>query len=161
MKLFMEANFMQNMSIILDYLRTSPPPTPNPRRRLLPGGPPPAQLPLNPVQYLNLVVSSLEPLIGVRNARGVAGGGRMLPVPWPLGPNSRRRAAIKWILAAADKRRDPVFANRVAQEIVAVAEGRSSAWERRELVHKNGTAARANPEQVEQKKKVVAAMKRR
>lgn len=37
-----------------------------------------------------------------------------------------------------------MFAQRVAEELVSVVEGRSGAWDRRQLVHKNGTAARAN-----------------
>lgn len=61
--------------------------------------------------------------------------------------------AIRWIIDASDKRRDSRFAYRVAQEIVAVAEGRSTVWDRREATHKNGTAARANPAIVEMKAK--------
>lgn len=143
------------MSIILDYLRTSPPPTINPNRRLLPGGPPAAQLPLNPVQYLNLVVASVAPVIAVKNFKGMAGGGRALPVPAPLGPGDRRRTAIRWIIDASDKRRDSQLANRVAQEIIAVAEGRSSVWDRRENVHKNGTAARANGDMLAMRRRMM------
>ncbi|KAF7174274.1 hypothetical protein CNMCM5623_006843 [Aspergillus felis] len=56
----------------------------------------------------------------------------------------RRRTAIRWIIDASDKRRDSSFAQRVANELVAVAEGRSGVWDRREAVHKLGIAGRSN-----------------
>jgi small subunit ribosomal protein S7 len=37
-----------------------------------------------------------------------------------------------------------MFPHRVAEEIVAVVEGRSSVWDRRIQVHKAGTGNRAN-----------------
>jgi small subunit ribosomal protein S7 len=54
-----------------------------------------------------------------------------------------------WILAAAQKKRSRgsgrgQFAQRVAEELISVVEGKSSAWERRTVVHKSGTSARAN-----------------
>lgn len=131
------------MSFILDYLRTSPPPQINPKRRLLPG-PPAPQLPLNPVLYLNLVIDSVSPLIKIRQQKGAAGGGMSLQIPVPLHERQRRRLAIRWIIDASDKRRDSKFAQRVAQELVSVAEGRSGVWDRKEHIHKIGVASRSN-----------------
>ncbi|KAL4918294.1 ribosomal protein S7 domain-containing protein [Aspergillus aurantiobrunneus] len=133
----------KNMSIILDHLRSSPPPQLNPRRPLLPG-PPTPQLPLNPVLYLTLIVDSVAPLIKLHSAKGIAGGGQSLQVPVGLAERQRRRTAIGWIIAASEKRRDAKFAHRVANELVAVAEGRSGVWEKREGVHKLGIAGRVN-----------------
>lgn len=133
----------KNMAFILDHLRTAPPPQLHPKRRLL-QAPPPAQLPLNPVLYLTLIVDSVAPLIKIRQQKGIAGGGAALQIPVPLALRQRRRTAIKWIIDASDKRRDTKFAQRVANELVAVAEGRSSVWERREQVHKIGVAGRSN-----------------
>lgn len=134
------------MAHILDTLRTSSPPQVNPKRRLLPGPPaPPApQLPLDPVLYLTLIVDSVTPLIKIRSQKGIAGGGAAVQIPVPLSERQRRRTAIQWIIDASKKRRDSKFANRVAQEVLAVAEGRSSVWDRREQVHKLGIAGRAN-----------------
>jgi len=72
-----------------------------------------------------------------------------LQFPNPLGLRQRRRVAIKWILDAASKRRNTGsgkggFAQRVAQELVAVVEGKSGVWDRRGGIHKLGVAARAN-----------------
>ncbi|KAJ5678772.1 hypothetical protein N7462_007016 [Penicillium macrosclerotiorum] len=137
------ARAQKNMSIILDHLRTSPAPNPNPRRPLL-GGPPAPQLPLDPVLYLTLIVDSVAPLFRIRQQKGIAGGGTAVQVPHPLNLRQRRRAAIKWILDASEKRRDAQLAHRVANELVAVAEGRSGVWDRRDQQHKIGISGRAN-----------------
>jgi small subunit ribosomal protein S7 len=121
------------MALILQHLRTSPIPNINPARPLLPGAPPPSSLPLNPILYLTLAIDSVAPLMRIRSQRGAAGGG----------------VAIDWILAAASKRRNMgsgkgSFAQRIAQELVAVIQGSSGIWDRRNAIHKLGVAARAN-----------------
>ncbi|KAJ6102062.1 hypothetical protein N7486_004489 [Penicillium sp. IBT 16267x] len=137
------ARAQKNMSIILDHLRTAPPPNINPRHPLL-SGPPSSQLPLDPVLYLTLIVDSVAPLFRIRLMKGIAGGGAALQMPHPLTLRQRRRAAIKWIIDASDKRRDAQLAHRVANELISVAEGRSGVWERRDAQHKIGIAGRAN-----------------
>ncbi|USP81768.1 universal stress protein [Curvularia clavata] len=139
----------RNMALILQHLRTSPIPTINPSRPLLPGAPPPSHLPLNPVLYLTLAIDSVAPLMRIRSQRGAAGGGVALQIPVPLGQRQRRRAAIQWIMAAASKRRNMgsgknSFAQRIAQELIAVVQGTSGIWDRRNAIHKLGVAARAN-----------------
>ncbi|EAW08299.1 mitochondrial 37S ribosomal protein uS7m [Aspergillus clavatus NRRL 1] len=133
----------KNMSFILDHLRTASPPQPHPKRLLLPG-PPGPQLPLNPVLYLTLIVDSVAPLIKIRQQKGIAGGGAAVQIPVPLALRQRRRTAIRWIIDASDKRRDSTFAQRVANELVSVAEGRSGVWDKREAVHKLGVSGRSN-----------------
>ncbi|KKZ63586.1 hypothetical protein EMCG_02123 [[Emmonsia] crescens] len=133
----------KQMDTILHNLRSAPAPNPDPSRPLLPG-PPAPQLPLNPILYLTLVVDSVAPLLRIKQQPGAAGGGRSLPIPLPLALRQRRRTAIKWIIDASEKRKDAALANRVSQEIIAVAEGKSSVWEKKAMVHKQGTAARAN-----------------
>ena len=137
------------MSLILTHLRTSPPPTINPARPLILGAPPPSHLPLNPILYLTLAIDSVAPLLRIRSQKGAAGGGVALQIPVPLGLRQRRRTAVQWILTAATKRKNRGsgkggFAQRVAEEMVAVVEGKSSVWERRNAIHKLGVAARAN-----------------
>ncbi|RYN19452.1 hypothetical protein AA0112_g11118 [Alternaria arborescens] len=139
----------RNMALILQHLRTSPVPTINPARPLLPGAPPPSHLPLNPVLYLTLAIDSVAPLMRIRSQRGAAGGGVALQIPVPLGQRQRRRAAIQWIMAAASRRRNSgsgkgSLAQRIASELIAVVQGTSGIWERRNAIHKLGVAARAN-----------------
>jgi ribosomal protein S7 len=131
------------MASILDQLRTSPAPQVNARRRLL-GAPPAPQLPLDPVLYLTLIVDSVAPLFRIRQQKGLTGGGTAVQIPHPLTLRQRRRSAIKWIIDASDKRRDTHLAQRIANELLAVAEGRSGVWERRDQQHKLGIAGRAN-----------------
>ena len=73
-----------------------------------------------------------------------------LLIPVPLTRRQRRRTAIKWIIDAASKKQEvgvghaEGFAKRLADEITAVIEGRSSVWEKRNGVHKMGVQARIN-----------------
>lgn len=137
------------MAVILNFLRTSPTPKLNPARPLLPGAPPPEHLPLNPVLYLTLAIDSVAPLVRIRSYKGLAGGGASLDVPTPLAARQRRRMAFQWILDVVEKKKSKgsgrdMFGHKVAEEIVAVVEGRSSVWDKRQLLHRQGTSARAN-----------------
>lgn len=139
----------QNVSLILSHLRTSSPPNINPARPLLPGAPPPSHLPLNPLLYLTLAIDSIAPLLRIRQQRGAAGGGTALQIPVPLGLRQRRRKAITWILESAANKKNRgsgkgMFAQRVAETLVSVVEGKSDLWLKRENIHKQGVAARAN-----------------
>ncbi|KAL2162214.1 hypothetical protein VTH06DRAFT_7127 [Thermothelomyces fergusii] len=143
------AKAQRDMAMILNYLRTSPPPKLNPARPLLPGAPPAHHLPLDPVLYLSLAIDSVAPLIKLRGFKGLAGGGKSLEVPVPLRTRQRRRTAFMWILDVVKRKKSKgsgrtMFPHRVAEEIVAVVEGRSSVWEKRTQIHKLGTASRAN-----------------
>ncbi|KAI1654768.1 ribosomal protein S7 [Daldinia decipiens] len=139
----------RNMAMILNYLRTTPSPKVSPHRPLLPGSPPADQLPLNPLLYLTLAIDSVAPLIRIRSLRGAAGGGQSLDLPQPMAARARRRIAVMWILDAVRRKRSAgsgraQFATRFAQELVAVVEGKSAVWDKRNSIHKLGTAARAN-----------------
>ena len=139
------------MEFILTHLRTASPPQISPRRPLLPS-PPAPQLPLNPVIYLTTIVDSVAPLLKLKSQKGIAGGGASVNVPIPLRVRQRRRAAIKWIIDASDKRRDTTFALRIANELIAVAEGRGGAWEKKEHTNKLAVAARMNVNLVPRKR---------
>lgn len=118
---------------ILARLRTLPAPEPREGTPLLPGTPALSTLPLDPVQYLQTAIDSVSPLVKISMLKG--GGGTKQPVPYPLRLRQRRRFALTWISAAADKKRDRLgFAERFADEVVAVVEGRSTAWEKRSQV---------------------------
>ncbi|KAH7185822.1 ribosomal protein S7 domain-containing protein [Fusarium flagelliforme] len=139
----------RNMAIVMNYLRTAPPPIYSPKYPLLPGTPPAPHLPLNPILYITVAVDSVAPLLKIRNVAGAGGGGRALELPVPLGVRQRRRIAFQWILDVINKKPSKgsgrkQFPYRIAEEIVAVVEGRSGVWEKRKTVHKLGTAARAN-----------------
>lgn len=137
------------MAMILNFLRTSPAPRINPQRPLLPGSPPAEHLPLNPNLYLMLAVDSVAPLIRIRGFTGLAGGGKALEVPVPISRRARRRTAFMWIMDTVEKKTSmgsgkKMLAHRIGEEIVAVVEGRSSVWDKRNQLHKTGTSVRAN-----------------
>lgn len=139
----------RNMAYILNVLRTAPAPTYSPTRNLLPGAPPSSHLPLNPILYLTLAIDSIAPLLRIRSQRGAAGGGVALQIPVPLGLRQRRRQAMVWILDVVSKKKSRssgkyTFAQRLAEELISVVEGKSGVWTRRDAVHKLGTTARSN-----------------
>ncbi|KID67615.1 30S ribosomal protein S7, partial [Metarhizium hybridum] len=140
---------LQNVATVMNFLRTAPAPIYSPKFPLLPGTPMASHLPLNPVLYITIAIDSVAPLLKVRNIAGAGGGGRALELPVPLAVRQRRRMAVKWILDVIEKKPSKgsgknQFPHRIAEEIIAVVEGRSSVWEKRKQVHKLGTAARAN-----------------
>ena len=136
------------MAHILNTLRTAPAPQINlampDRKILIPEKMPREALPLSPVQYLTAAIDGIAPLIKIRQQRGMLGGGAMQPIPQPLSVRQRRRQSIQWILDASEKRRDVKLADRVAKELIAVAEGKSAVWDRRALLHRMATSARSN-----------------
>lgn len=72
-----------------------------------------------------------------------------LQIPTPLPVRARRRTAVKWILDVVSKKKfrgsgRGGFAHKVAEEIIAIVEGKSSVWDRRGAVHKVGVGARSN-----------------
>ncbi|MCJ1314489.1 hypothetical protein MMC25_008171 [Agyrium rufum] len=139
----------KNMALILNHLRTASPPSPHTDKALIPGTPPTSHLPLDPIKYLTVAIDSIAPLLRIRSQRGAAGGGAALQIPVPLGVRQRRRQAITWILDAASKRRFAGsgrggFAQKVAEELISIVEGKSGIWERRSALHKLAVAARAS-----------------
>ena len=92
------------MAMILERLRSAPPPT-NTQRPLHPGTPPLPHLPLNPIAYLTAAIDSVAPLLRIRAQKGAAGGGMALQIPEPHSVRQRRRPAIQWIIDAASKKR--------------------------------------------------------
>lgn len=68
-----------------------------------------------------------------------------MPVPIPLSEKGRRRRAINWILEASQKRAgEKSFSARFAQELAAVLDGTSTAYQKKDAVHRMALANRAN-----------------
>ena len=68
-----------------------------------------------------------------------------MPVPIPLSEKGRRRRAINWILEASDKRTgEKSFSVRFAQEIASVLDGTSSAYQKKDALHKLALTNRSN-----------------
>ena len=136
------------MSVILERLRTAAPPSTNPQRPLVSGSPPPSHLPLIPVTFLSTAIDSVAPLLRIKALKGLAGGGAALQMPVPLTVRQRRRTAFLWIMDAANKKADKGLgngmANKIADELIAIVEGRSGVWDKRYGVHRLAVSSRAN-----------------
>jgi len=131
------------MTEVLAILRTKSAPVSNTRTPIIPTAPPLASLPSDPIAYLQTAIDSVAPLLRIKSVKG--SGGFRESVPSPMFLQQRRRKAVMWIIEAADKKKARMsLAERLAEEIVAVVEGKSSAWEKRQQVHKTAVASRAN-----------------
>lgn len=77
-------------------------------------------------------------------------GSKQVQVPIALGERQRVRRAITWILEASDKRNgtsegnSKKFGVRVAYEIEAILQGRSSVLEKKDKLHKDAIVGRSN-----------------
>lgn len=68
-----------------------------------------------------------------------------MPVPIPLSEKGRRRRAINWILEASQKRTgEKSFSARFAQELAAVLDGTSAAFQKKDAIHRLALVNRAN-----------------
>lgn len=137
----------QHLAEVLTHLRSAPVPRPNPNRPLLTSsGIAPHHLPLEPAAYLATAVDSVAPLLRLTSLAGAAGGGIALQIPKPLLQRQRRRQAIAWMLEASEKRKGGLgsFSKRFADEVVAVVEGKSAAWEKRAAIHRMAVTNRNN-----------------
>ncbi|KAF8449810.1 ribosomal protein S7 domain-containing protein [Terfezia claveryi] len=138
-----KATAQKNVQTVLDILRTKGPPKEQTKYNLISNHLPLASLPKNPLAYLLTAIDSLAPLMRLKAMK--ASGGFSNQIPEPLNERQRRRTAVKWMLIVSKGKKDRLsFAERFAEEVVAVVEGRSSAWDRRLQIHKTAVAARAN-----------------
>ncbi|KAI9714624.1 MAG: hypothetical protein M1828_001161 [Chrysothrix sp. TS-e1954] len=143
--------FVQDAADILAYLRTAPAPTGPPQgsgRNLVlasSSAPTASALPLDPIAYLTSAIDSAAPILKLQSRKGYLGGGATAQVPMALSVRQRRRLAICWLRDAAQKKAGAPspFPKRFAEEVVAVVDGKSSAWERRLALHRAGVAGRS------------------
>ncbi|TAE26943.1 MAG: 30S ribosomal protein S7 [Candidatus Kapaibacterium sp.] len=94
----------------------------------------------NEVEIFHKAVSNIAPALEVR-ARRV--GGATYQVPSEV-PESRRIAlAIRWIKGASRQRRDKSMAQRLANELMAAANGEGTAVKKRDDMHRMAEANKA------------------
>lgn len=95
----------------------------------------------DPVELLKKALDDMAPLIMVKTFNtGVA---KAAVIPVPLSQRQRNRIAWKWIVEGANKRVSNDFAVRLGEELVAVYEGKSSGFEKRDQMHKTAIAHRS------------------
>ncbi|KTW25579.1 hypothetical protein T552_03440 [Pneumocystis carinii B80] len=71
-------------------------------------------------------------------------GTKSIKMPVPLNEHQRHRKAIIWILEASNKQHSKNFSERLAQELIAVINGTSSIFQKKEQLHKLALINKAN-----------------
>ena len=94
----------------------------------------------DPKELFENAIKNVSPAVEVK-ARRV--GGSTYQVPIEVQPRRRTMLAIRWIIEAARKKQGSSMAKRVADELVAAANGEGDAMKKREDVHKMAEANRA------------------
>ncbi|KAK6456010.1 ribosomal protein S7 domain-containing protein [Scheffersomyces xylosifermentans] len=95
----------------------------------------------DPVETLKETLDKLGPLITTRVVQ--TGTAKNKVVPSPLNQRQRNRFAITWILEGCKKKKSPDFSVRLAEEIIAAYEGKSSGYDRKAQMHKLAIQQRA------------------
>jgi small subunit ribosomal protein S7 len=94
-----------------------------------------------PVDYFHQAIIKASPLLMLLSTKK---GSKSIPVPFPLKERQRRRRAIVWLLDTAGKRTERKWEHRLGNEVINIMEGTSSILTKKEQVHKQALAARAN-----------------
>ncbi|KIO20239.1 hypothetical protein M407DRAFT_245880 [Tulasnella calospora MUT 4182] len=94
-----------------------------------------------PLPILREAVRLASPAVKVVTLRKSA---KNLPSPRALNERQSTKQALRWILAASEKRSDKSLTHRLAKEVVAVVRGDSDVLKRKEEVHRQAVVNRAN-----------------
>ncbi|KAG9020262.1 hypothetical protein FS837_008387 [Tulasnella sp. UAMH 9824] len=94
-----------------------------------------------PLPILREAVRLASPAVKVVTLRKSA---KNLPSPRALNERQSTKQALRWILAASEKRSDKSLTHRLAKEVVAVVRGDSDVLKRKEEVHRLAVVNRAN-----------------
>ncbi|GAA5807706.1 hypothetical protein MFLAVUS_001080 [Mucor flavus] len=86
-------------------------------------------------------IESASPLLKLSSTKK---GSKVVHVPTALRDRQRRRRAIVWMLDAAKKRGEKSFEERFAAEVFDVQQGTSLVLQKKQQVHKQALANRAN-----------------
>ena len=92
------------------------------------------------IEVFEEVIDKLKPLVEVRSKRV---GGATYQVPTEVRPTRATAMAMRWLRDAARSRKEKSMAERLANEIMEVLEGRGSAMKKREETHKMAEANKA------------------
>ncbi|KAG8945982.1 hypothetical protein FRC04_012100 [Tulasnella sp. 424] len=94
-----------------------------------------------PLPILREAVRLASPAVKVSTLRKSA---KNVPSPRALTERQSTKQALRWILAASEKRSDKSITHRLAKEIVGVVKGDSDVLKRKEEVHRLAVVNRAN-----------------
>lgn len=95
----------------------------------------------DPYTVLLEAIETASPLLKLSSTKK---GSKVVHVPTALRDRQRRRRAIVWMLDASKKRGEKSFEERFAAEVYDVSQGTSSVLQKKQQVHKQALANRAN-----------------
>jgi small subunit ribosomal protein S7 len=95
----------------------------------------------DPYTVLQEAIETASPLLKLSSTKK---GSKVVHVPTALRDRQRRRRAIVWMLDAAKKRGESSFEERFAAEIFDVTQGTSTVLQKKQQIHKQALANRAN-----------------
>jgi small subunit ribosomal protein S7 len=94
----------------------------------------------DPVQVLKRAVDNIRPHVEVRSRRV---GGSSYQVPIEVSPRRSNTLAVRWLVTFARRRKEPMMAARLANEILDASNNSGAAVKRKEDVHKMAESNRA------------------
>ena len=94
----------------------------------------------DPRHVFNKALKKVAPLLEVRGKRV---GGANYQIPYQVRGERRFNLGCKWLIEAAEERKGKPMNEKLAQEIMAAAEGEGAAVRKRETVHKMAESNRA------------------
>ena len=94
----------------------------------------------DPLVVFNEAIENVKPMLEVKSRRV---GGATYQVPCEVRADRRQALAIRWIIAAAQKRSETTMMEKVANELLDAAANRGSAVKKREDTHKMAEANKA------------------
>lgn len=100
----------------------------------------------DPAAALLAALDAMAPLVQLHKVSD--GGARVETLPVPYHPTKRIGKAWKWVIDASKNRQSRDFSVRLAEEIIAAIEGKSSGYEKRALIHRDAVANRSIAEGV-------------
>lgn len=95
----------------------------------------------DPYSVLLEAIETASPLLKLSSTKK---GSKVVHVPTALRDRQRRRRAIVWMLDASKKRGEKSFEERFAAEVYDVSQGTSPVLQKKQQVHKQALANRAN-----------------
>ena len=91
------------------------------------------------LSVFNEAIDNVKPVVEVKSRRG----GATYQVPCEVRPERRQALAIRWIIAAAQKRSETTMTERLANELLDAFANKGSAVKKREDTHKMAEANKA------------------
>ena len=94
----------------------------------------------NPLDVFTKALENVAPLAEVRSRRI---GGSNYQIPTPVRESRREALAMRWILQAAEARRDLTMKHKLAYELLDASSERGAAYRKKEEAHRMAEANRA------------------